>query len=155
MDERESAAADGDAPALAARVAQAMFARDRASQGQGIRVLRVGPGEAEVSMRVRPDMLNAAGTCHGGFVFLVADSAFSYASNSYNLSTVAAGCTIDFLAPAYEGDVLTAVASVRDGEGRSGVCDIEVTNQRGERVALARGRSHRVRGLVIGDPPKG
>ena len=153
MDERDSAAAGGDASALAGRVAQAMFARDRAAQGQGIRVLRVGPGTAEVAMRVRPDMVNAAGLCHGGFVFLVADCAFAYASNSYNRATVAAGCAIDFLAPAREGDVLAARASVHDGDGRTGVCDIEVTNQRGERVALARGRSHRVRGVVIGEAP--
>jgi acyl-CoA thioesterase len=153
MDERGSAPAAGDASALAGRVAQAMFARDRAAQGQGVRVLHVGPGTAAVSMRVRRGMLNAAGTCHGGFVFFVADSAFAYASNSYNLSTVAAGCAIDFLAPAREGDVLTAVANVRASDERTGTCDIEVMNQRGERVALARGRSHRVRGTVIGDPP--
>ncbi len=147
--EVEAEAMDDRGPALAGRVAQAMFARDRASQGLGIEVIAVAAGEAEVAMRVRPDMVNAAGLCHGGFVFFVADCAFSYASNSYNLATVAAGCAIDFLAPARESDVLTARASVRDRDGRTGVCDIEVTNQRGERVALVRGRSHRVRGQVV------
>jgi acyl-CoA thioesterase len=132
-----------------------MFARDRASQGLGVEVRGVDAGAAEVAMRVRPDMVNAAGLCHGGFVFFVADCAFSYASNSYNLATVAAGCAIDFLAPAREADVLTARATMRDGDGRTGVCDIEVTNQRGERVALARGRSHRVRGQVVDVGPDG
>jgi acyl-CoA thioesterase len=102
-------------------------------------------------MNVRPDMLNGHGTCHGGFVFILADAAFSYASNSYNLATVASGCAIDFLAPAREGDRLTAVAQqVQVGE-RTGVYDIEVTASDGRRIALVRGRSHRISGRVVDD----
>jgi acyl-CoA thioesterase len=94
-------------------------------------------------------MLNGHGICHGGFVFTLADSAFAYACNSYNLSTVASGCTIDFTAPARLDDVLTARAHERQQSGRTGVYDVEVAHQRAEIVALFRGRSYRVKGNMI------
>ena len=100
-------------------------------------------------MTVRADMLNGHAICHGGFIFTLADSAFAFACNSYNLTTVASGCTIDFLAPAREGDVLTAVAHERSVSGRTGVYDIEVTNQHGETIALFRGKSYRIKGHVV------
>jgi acyl-CoA thioesterase len=126
-----------------------MFARDRASQALGIRITGVGPGHAELAMTVRADMLNGHAICHGGFIFTLADSAFAFACNSYNLTTVASGCAIDFVAPAREGDVLTAVALERSVSGRTGVYDIEVTNQHGERIAFFRGKSYRIKGHVV------
>jgi acyl-CoA thioesterase len=141
-----------DAQGLAELVAREMFARDRASQMMGMKVARVGPGHAELVMIVRADMLNGHGTCHGGFIFALADSAFAFACNSNNLTTVASGCTIDFVAPAREGDVLTAVAQERSVSGRTGVYDIDVHNQRGEKVALFRGKSYRIKGHVIAGP---
>src|SRR5215472_2895553 len=138
-----------EAQALAERVADAMYPRDRASQSLGIKVAKVGPGHAELTMTVRPDMLNGHAICHGGFIFTLADSAFAFACNSYNLTTVASGCAIDFVAPAREGDALTAVAHERSVSGRTGVYDIEVKNQRGETVALFRGKSYRIKGHVI------
>ena len=98
------------AQALAARVADAMFASDRASRALGMRIESVGPGRAEMSMAVREDMLNGHAICHGGFIFLLADSTFAFACNSYNRNTVAQGCAIDYLAPAHAGDVLHASA---------------------------------------------
>ncbi len=141
-----------DAQALCERVVAAMYARDPASQAMGMRLGRVGPGRAELTMTVRADMLNGHALCHGGFIFTLADSAFAYACNSYNLTTVASGCGIDFVAPAREGDLLTALAQERSVSGRTGVYDIEVKNQRGETVAYFRGRSYRVKGHVIEAP---
>jgi len=138
-----------DAQALAERVADAMYPRDRASQSLGIKVARVGPGHAELTMTVRPDMLNGHAICHGGFIFTLADSAFAFACNSYNLNTVASGCAIEFLAPAREGDVLTAVARERSMAGRTGVYDIDVATQRGETIALFRGKSYRIKGHIV------
>jgi len=138
-----------EAQALAERVARAMLERDHASQKLGMHIGKVAPGRAEVTMAVRPDMLNGHAICHGGFIFTLADSAFAYACNSYNLSTVASGCAIDFVAPAREGDVLTARAHERSVAGRTGVYDIEVVNQRGETIALFRGKSYRIKGHVI------
>lgn len=138
-----------EAQALAEGVAAEMFARDRASQALGIRISTVGPGRAELTMKVRADMLNGHATCHGGFIFTLADSAFAFACNSGNLITVASGCSIDFIAPARENDVLTAVGIERALSGRTGVYDIEVRNQRGETVALFRGKSYRIKGHVV------
>jgi len=141
-----------EAQALAERVAAAMWARDTASQALGMQIVRVGPGHAELSMTVRADMLNGHAICHGGFIFTLADSAFAYACNSANLNTVASGCGIDFLAPAREHDVLTALAQERSTSGRTGVYDIGVSNQRGEAIALFRGKSYRIKGHVIDVP---
>ena len=149
MGEHHPAAKPKEAQALAERVAAAMYARDSASQAMGMTVARVGPGHAQLTMSVRADMLNGHEICHGGFVFTLADSAFAYACNSYNLTTVASGCTIDFIAPAREGDVLTAAARERSASGRTGIYDIEVTNQRGESIAFFRGKSYRIKGHVI------
>jgi acyl-CoA thioesterase len=149
MGEHHPAASPAEAQALAERVAAAMFARDAASQAMGMTIAGIGPGHAELRMTVREDMLNGHAICHGGFIFTLADSAFAFACNSYNLSTVASGCTIDFVAPAREGDVLTASAGERSVSGRTGVYDIKVTNQRGETIAYFRGKSYRIKGHVI------
>jgi acyl-CoA thioesterase len=143
--------APADAQALAERVAERMWALDTASQNLGMRLVRIAPGLAELAMTVRADMLNGHAICHGGFIFTLADSTFAYACNSYNLVTVASGCSIDFLAPAREGDVLTAVGRERSASGRTGVYDIELTNQRGDKIALFRGKSYRIKGHVVGD----
>ncbi|TMG95297.1 MAG: hydroxyphenylacetyl-CoA thioesterase PaaI [Betaproteobacteria bacterium] len=140
-----------EAQSLAERVAAEMFARDRASQAMGMRISKVGPGRAELTMTVRADMLNGHATCHGGFIFTLADSAFAFACNSANLTTVASGCSIDFITPAREDDVLTAIGKERSLSGRTGVYDIEVRNQHGETVALFRGKSHRVKGHIIAE----
>jgi acyl-CoA thioesterase len=152
MGEHHAPLTAAEAQALAERVADAMYPRDRASQSLGIKVAKVGPGHAELTMTVRPDMLNGHAICHGGFIFTLADSAFAFACNSYNLTTVASGCAIDFIAPAREGDVLTAIAQERSTSGRTGVYDIEVHNQRGEKIAFFRGKSYRIKGHVIAEP---
>jgi acyl-CoA thioesterase len=149
MGEHHPAVSADEAQALADRVAEAMYTRDVASQGLGIRIVRVGAGHAELCMRVRGDMLNGHLICHGGFIFSLADSAFAFACNSYNLTTVASGCTIEFVAPARENDVLTAVAHERSASGRTGVYDIEVTNQNGIAIAFFRGKSYRIKGHVL------
>jgi acyl-CoA thioesterase len=138
-----------DARTLAERVADSMYERDTATQALGIRIAHVGPGYAELAMTVRADMLNGHEICHGGFIFTLADSAFAYACNSYNLNTVASGCAIEFTAPARAGDVLAARAHERQLAGRTGVYDVEVANQRGETVALFRGKSYRIKGHLI------
>ena len=135
--------------ALARAVADRMFMNDRASRALGMSIVGVGPGFAELTMTVRADMLNGHAICHGGYVFTLSDSAFAFACNSYNFNTVAQGCAIEFLAPAHEGDVLTARATERSLAGRTGVYDIEVTNQRGERIALFRGKSYRIKGHIV------
>ena len=149
MGEHHPALTQEQAQALAERVAAGMYSRDRASQALGMRIAAVGPGHAELTMTVRGDMLNGHAICHGGFIFSLADSAFAFACNSYNQTTVASGCAIDFVAPAREGDALTAIAQERSVSGRTGVYDIEVKNQRGETVALFRGKSYRIKGHVI------
>jgi len=140
-----------DPQALAELTARVMYANDPASQALGMRIISVAPGQASMSMPVRADMLNGHKTCHGGFIFALAGSSFAFACNSRNAATVAAGCTIDYLAPAFEGDLLTASAAEYSLSGRTGVYDVQVTNQEGKRIAIFRGRSYRIKGQVVGD----
>ena len=125
----------------AADIGAAMYARDRASQALGMALDEVRPGFARLRMTVRADMLNGHGTCHGGIVFALADSAFAFACNSRGVVTVASGCTIEFLAPVREGDELVAEAQERSLEGRNGVYDVDVRRADGRLVATFRGRS--------------
>jgi acyl-CoA thioesterase len=137
-----------DAQALAELAGKTMYERDPASQALGMLLDAIRPGYARMRMRVREDMLNGHGTCHGGYIFMLADSAFAFACNSHNLNTVGAGCTIDYLAPGRLGDVLVAEASEQALAGKTGVYDVVVSDQDGRKVALFRGKSHRVAGHV-------
>ncbi|NGM87751.1 hydroxyphenylacetyl-CoA thioesterase PaaI [Parapusillimonas sp. SGNA-6] len=140
-----------DPQELAELAARTMYDNDPASQALGAHLVSVAPGEARMSMTVRADMLNGHKTCHGGFIFALADSTFAFACNSRNLATVASGCSIDYLAPGFEGDVLTAHAIEYSLAGRTGVYDVHVTNQDGKRIAIFRGRSYRIKGQVVGE----
>ncbi|WP_288377521.1 hydroxyphenylacetyl-CoA thioesterase PaaI [uncultured Pseudomonas sp.] len=135
--------------ALARACANAMYARDPATQGMGIELLEAGPGSATVRMTVRADMIQGHGTCHGGFLFALADSAFAFACNSHDEATVALGCSIDYVAPALLGDQLTANAHEVVRKSRTGLYDVRLENQRGELVALFHGKSYTLRGSVL------
>ncbi len=135
---------------LARAVGAAMFAADKASREfMQMELLACAPGRASMRMTVRPEQLNGLSICHGGFVFTLADSTFAYACNSYNTMTVASGCSIEFLKAARLGDVLTCTGQEQSLQGRHGIYDMRVTNQRGEAVALFRGKSAQIGGKVL------
>jgi acyl-CoA thioesterase len=134
---------------LARATAEAMYAADACSRALGLELLEVRPGYARLRMAVRPDFLNGHQICHGGLIFTLADSTFAFACNSYNVNTVASGCSIEFLRPVQGGDVLTAEAVEQTLSGRTGIYDIRVTNRADETVAMFRGKSAQIRGSVI------
>ena len=135
---------------LARRVGESMYAADAASrETMGIELLACEPGRATMRMVVKPLHLNGHQICHGGFIFTLADSTFAFACNSRNHNTVANGCSIEFLRPAHEGDVLTAEGVEQNLAGRNGIYDIRVNNQKGQAVALFRGKSTQIAGTVI------
>ena len=135
---------------VAARVGEAMFAADRASrETMGMELVSCSPGRAVMRMTVDERHLNGHRICHGGFIFTLADSTFAFACNSHNKVAVAAGCSIEFLKPGQLGDVLTCEGVEQVLQGRHGVYDMKVTNQRGEVVAMFRGKSAQIPGTVI------
>ena len=144
-----AASSAADPQQLAERVRDHMWAGDQASKALGMEVLAVGPGTATLRMTVRQDMLNGHAICHGGLVTTLADSAFAFACNTYDELTVASGFSVDLVAPGRLGDVLTARAVEVNKAGRTGVYDIEVRNQRDERVAIFRGRSYTMKGKPV------
>ena len=134
----------------ARRVGEAMFAADVAArETMGIQIVSVKPGHAVLRMAVRPLHLNGHRICHGGFIFTLADTTFAYACNSYNRNAVAAGCSIEFLKPGHDGDVLTCEGVEQVLQGRHGVYDMKVTNQKGEVIAMFRGKSAVIPGQVF------
>ncbi|WP_136678995.1 hydroxyphenylacetyl-CoA thioesterase PaaI [Neptunomonas sp. XY-337] len=134
---------------LAQACSQAMHANDRAAHALGMQIEETRPGFAKLSMVVTEPMLNGHDICHGGMIFSLADTAFAHACNSYNQVTVASGCSIDFAAPAFKGDTLTAIAEERHRKGRTGVYDITVYNQKEEAIAFFRGKSHQIKGVLV------
>lgn len=144
-----TAAHTEQALAVAARVREAMLKDDHATSHMGIEIAAVAPGSATATMKVQRWMLNGHATCHGGFISTLADSAFAFACNAYNEITVASGFDISFVAPALEGDVLTAVCSEQNKTARTGVYDVEVRNQAQQRIALFRGRSYTMKGKPV------
>jgi acyl-CoA thioesterase len=138
---------------------------DYASEWMGIEVLALSDGHATVRMTLRQEMLNGFGMAHGGMIFAFADTAFALACNPITPApgeedsiTVAAGVDINFLKPAYRGQVITAVADRRSSAGRSGLYDIQIfaanpeaqpdsplsSGQPGELIAEFRGRSRTI-----------
>ena len=139
-----------EAVELARRVGEAMWAHDIASKDtMGMELVACEPGRAVLRMTVRELHLNGHRICHGGFIFTLADSTFAFACNSHNKVTVAAGCSIEFLRPGQLGDVLTCEGLEQTLSGRHGIYDIKVTNQRGEVVAMFRGKSASIAGTVV------
>ena len=135
---------------IALRVGEVMFTNDVASKTtMGMELISVAPGRAVMRMAVQPLHLNGHQICHGGFIFTLADSTFAFACNSRNRNTVAAGCSIEFLKPAHEGDVLSCEGVEQMLQGRHGIYDLKVTNQRGEVVAMIRGKSAKIPGTVF------
>lgn len=126
-----------------------MFERDRASQAAGMRIEAVAPGYARVSMRLTAEMINGHLTAHGGAVFTLADSTFAFACNSRNVASVAQHCSITFVSPGNEGELLVAEAREANLTGRFGIYDVTVTAENGRLVALFRGHSAAVRGTVV------
>ena len=126
---------------LAERCGAAMWEQDKASQALGITTEVTGVGAASARMVIREDMVNGLDVCHGGLVFALGDTAFAFACNAYDRQSFAASCQIDFLRPAKLGDELLALASEDHRGRRSGYYTVRIENQRGEPVALFRGRS--------------
>ena len=137
---------------LAQACARAMWAGDKASAGLGMVLEHVAPGAARLSMPVAPHMLNGHGTCHGGFIFALADSAFAFACNTHGDASVAAQCSISFVRPVHAGQHLVAHAEERHREGRGAITDVRVTVD-GATVAEFRGHARTTGQRVLPDAP--
>ncbi|MBT6314671.1 MAG: hydroxyphenylacetyl-CoA thioesterase PaaI [Alphaproteobacteria bacterium] len=134
--------------AFAAKVADALFARDMTAQRLGMTLEVVTMGAATLSMTVTEDMLNGHGVAHGGYIFTLADTAFAYACNGENVATLAQHCQITFVAPGKQDERLTATATELSKTGRSGLYDVEVRGGDGRLVAAFRGASRTVGGAT-------
>ncbi len=135
--------------ALGLAVATALRAQETSSDLLGVTLEDAGEGWARCSMIVRADMLNGLQTCHGGFIFTLADTAFAWACNSRNVKTFAQTASISFLSPGRAGEKLTAEAREEAAEGRTGVYTATVKGEDGRIVAVFQGLSRTAGGLVV------
>lgn len=133
-----------DADEVARRCAESMYAADASSRHLGIEITDVAAGRARARMTVTPAMVNGHGIAHGGYVFLLADTAFAFACNTYEVAAVAAAAEVVFVTPAREGDALIAEAAERARYGRSGIYDVTVRRRDGELIAEFRGHSRQL-----------
>lgn len=138
-----------EADALARKVAETMLTREGTGPAWGVKIEEVREGYARLSMRIRADFLNGHKIAHGGMIFSLADTAFAYACNSRNETTVAQQANIAYLAPAQEGEILVAEARELSRAGRSGVYQVRVTTAAGRAIAEFTGLSRTVGGPVI------
>lgn len=135
--------------ALARACAEAMLARDQASQALGIVLEDARPGYARASLAITETMVNGHAIAHGGVTFTLADSAFAFACNSRNEPNVALQASISYVSAVRLGDRLVADAQEQSSKGRTGLYDITVTRGDGELVALFRGVCYRIKGTVL------
>jgi len=138
-----------DAAIIARACADAMWGVDATSRELGLQLISVEPGQAVLAMAVTASMVNWHNTCHGGFIYLLADTAFGYASNTRNRRMVAQHCSISYLNPAQRGDQLTAHAVERQRQGRSGIYDVAVKREDGTVIAEFRGHARAIEGTLL------
>lgn len=136
----------------AQKSAHIMYRDDACAKAMGMSIEKVEEGFAQLKMPITINMLNGHQSCHGGVLFSLADTAFAYACNSQGYAAVASMCSIDFIRPGFEGDLLTACATMKHQGKRSGLYEVEITNQDGKTLALFQGRSHRL-GYRLEDAP--
>ena len=115
-------------------VAQMMEA-DAMSQWRGIEVMESAPGVCRCRLNVRDDMVNGFGIAHGAITYALADSTLAFAVNAQGRHAVSVTSTIQHFAPVMLGDVIESQAIMRSEGQRLVHVDVEVINQRGERVA--------------------
>ena len=100
-------------------------------------------------MAVSETMVNWHNTCHGGFIYLLADTAFGYASNSRNQRMVARHCGITYLDTVKRAERLTAYGGERQRAGRAGIYDMSVKREDGMVIAEFRGHARAVEGTLL------
>ena len=130
--------------ATAERVGRIIAEGDKLAKHLGVCLDEIRPGYARCAMTIRDDMTNSADVGHGGATFTLADTAFAYACNAQGHVALATQCSITYIAATHAGDVLSAEATEVSLKGRNGVCDVTVSNQNGDKVALFRGNSLRL-----------
>ncbi len=134
--------ARAEAIELARSSVERLYAADAAAQRLGVQVSDVRPGHAVARMAVTEDMRDGHGMAHGGYVFLLADTAFAFACNTYGQATLARGAEVQFIAAAKPGDELIATAYERARYGSDGIYDVTVRRSDGAIIAEFRGQSH-------------
>ena len=142
-------AAQRQAQERAREVGRLMMADDRASRHLGIELLEIGPGRARMSLAIRPELTNGHGICHGGYIFLLSDTAFAFACNSHGQRAVAQHCTVTYVAPGRLGMRLVAEARERHRTDRSGIYDVTVTDDGGDVIAEFRGHCRSIPGTFV------
>lgn len=134
---------------IAKKSSECLWEDDRASQWLGVTIKEIGPGSATLTLKVEKHHTNGHDICHGGIIYMLADSAFAFAANSYNRRVVAQHTQISYLRPVNSQETMTAVAREIERTRRSGIYDVTVARNDGKVVAEFRGFSREVEGSLF------
>lgn len=110
------------------------------AQHMGFDLVEWEDGRAVAECTVRPEHANTRGIAHGGVLSALMDMACG-ASIAYQPSVEGRGVVtvvlnVNYLKPAQVGDRVRAVGRRRGTGKRVVACDVEVTNQSGETLAI-------------------
>jgi len=104
----------------------------------GIKIIDLKKGYSLVTMKSKKDYDNIFKITHGGAIFSLLDVAFGSAVNSYGTVAVALNISINYLKPAYAGDILMAEAKEMSRSSKIATYSITVKNEiSGEVIASA------------------
>lgn len=119
---------------------QGLLDTDQMSSSLGMKITEVTHSAVILGLQVKPEMTNGFHLCHGGVIFTLADTALAFVCIAQEMKALTQSVNIEFMKPAQVDDQLRARAVIVQRKKRSVICDVTVENQRGEIIALVRGR---------------
>lgn len=118
---------------------------DRFALSIGAHLTEVKEGSAKAQLTVEERHLNGGGVCQGGAIYTLADLAFAAVTNSHGILSLGISNTITFLKSAQLGDTITAECTELLNHHKLPYCDIKITNQHGELLAVMTGLAYRTK----------
>jgi acyl-CoA thioesterase len=104
-----------------------------------MKLVELKPGYARITMKLKPEHMNFNGLVFGGIIMCLADQAFAYGMNSLVTPSIATNFSIQLIAGAKVGDILTAECRPLKSGRRVGFAEMTVTDQSGKLIAKATG----------------
>ncbi len=118
---------------------------DRFANSIGARLTEIREGYSRAELTVEEHHLNGGGVCQGGVMYTLADLAFAAVSNSHGLLTLGINNSITFVKSGMLGDTIVAECTEQVNHHKLPYCDIKVTNQNGELLAIMTGLAYRMK----------
>ena len=120
-----------------------MMANDAMSQWLGITIISIAPGNVQLKLVVRPEMVNGFGIAHGGITYSLSDTCLAFSANAHGRQAMSVQTSISHIKPVNIDDVLTTTVEELSLTNRFGKYQIKVFNQEKELVSIFNGTMYR------------